>query len=379
MSSEKKIVYVQRPAIGSANATYFDRVAQDILQQNFLKTGYQLEVLYPQLDPKTKKYSIPLHAIIMTNPDILFLEPDYFLCHSECNVESDLEMLERDGLIVVSEPQLLKLASYKAYYHLDIFSDLIAPNTKYLLIDEINNSSFDFVDHQVYIGKLPHTSGSQGIIPNIQKHNVFSKIPEIRKKAVRGKIQYCVIQPQFKEYMEFRIIFINGQRFETYASENLGRVDSAFIMSLDEFKHCKNNFIKNIIKGHTDLDVDSLLHMCSTGNYDMIERNELLKAICLLNNVYQSLSADAEDFAFEAYNRLSQYLDKNPYYCRIDVIYDVKSGRFYLNEIEPFSSGKWFGDMVRCVYTDSGHDMEHMVDKFNHYADSLISAVVPEK
>ena len=301
-------------------------------------------------------------------PDILLLERDIMLCQrgKSYNCKGDINYLlgylEDNVPMVVSEPELLILCSYKQYYSLPEFERFILPGTKIINSPSMIDDRFDFDTYPVYIAKLPHTSANRGIFSDISASNQAEKISNINLVLNKWMLDDVIIQPQLTDMSEFRVIYIGDKIFDIIATESFGVINELgqLPMSMIQYNSCTSDIRKTYI----DDDIDkSILE-------DDDEFNEYCKRlstrygtnaseiICHFELYYRHHMKDVATFSNSVFNQLVEYIGKVPVYCRIDVILDQQTGNFYLNEIEPYSSGKYNTESILCDFIDKKkHDI----------------------
>jgi len=227
-------------------------------------------------------------------------------------------------LFFISNLELIEMCGTKSYHNR--FAEFILPNTIYgskreILVDRRFN---ELKDDKHYIVKASFTSGSQGINVdngnNIKTHfNTFFKS------------NYYIIQPLLKNYGEFRFLCINGQIKYTFISDLFGatiETPQVFI-TVDTLQNCKTKIIR-------------LLNETYGHDYrDTIEQ--------YLRNFTK---------AFNLTKRIISNFETAPIYMRIDIIH--VGDNVYLNEIEPFASGKFMFAMDHCNPASNEQVKQHI-------------------
>ncbi len=359
------VIYATR--IVPESVSYLYNLYMQILTEQVTIAGHTIEILHQPKITDLIKY-LNEHNYITGNTlnihthrgmFVLCLEFDYFLVN-KFNQISDIYSfgqliaeLEAQGLKVLSSSQLSILTSTKKYYHL--FPELVLPTIytnvlpiEYYLLSDTNKSGLskydlsrftetglqlemiDFTKSKSYIVKFPHSSSGAKIL-TINQENAVENLIKIRELSIKYKIPVVIIQPMLLEYCEFKFIYINGKLKAKLASEAMGNVAGQFIIDLNKYIECTARY-QSLIEG---------------------EEGRLI--IRKLNTYYLPKLAEAETFSQIVLDKLNEYLShmksKNPFYIRIDVFYDILSDKFYLNEFEPFASGKLFSDFNFCNST----------------------------
>jgi len=286
--------------------------------------------------------------------DCILLERDYFICGNplikNCGdlineIYHYLIKVKSLGITIIPDPETMRLTSTKKYINLmpeefitgseylsltDVAQESIT--TPGMTIRKITIDKFDFETYDTYIIKLVNTSGSKGIRANVTLDTVANELLKLEEDHHVYKLPAVIIQPQLKNFVEFKTIIIGGEIIAVLASDfdpkdlTLGSFD----IELQQFNSMCYEEYSNYIK---DSGQDALVTKLETKYLQHLDRIKHLA----LHYYYQfnSLLTDPED------------------YLRVDIIYDQNTeNTFYLNEIEPFASGKFCSAQFFCRKED---------------------------
>lgn len=371
-----KLLFVPRfPPRGDIqynNRVTFDKIFLDTLANTRASDGSYIFEVY------RLKYGATISSItdniLDIRPDILLMERDVLLCtnyRSNCleAITGWLDFFEEQIPLVVSNPKLLQLATFKRYYTLPEFNRFILPDTKILANPSMLDDRFDFEAHPTYIAKIAHASSNKGVIANITATNRASKIAQINLLLNKWSLEHIIIQPQLSDISEFKVIFIGDRIFDIIATETFGQIGQLgqLPMSMYQYDKCAPAIRQLYIPDMGLTDPDDFSEYCqsidtSTG------RNET-EILCHFHLHYHPYIRQASEFSSEILQTLAGYLGDTPVACRIDVILDHHSGNFYLNEIEPYSSGKYVNESILCDLIDDTDREKY--DYFVEYAEQF--------
>lgn len=280
-------------------------------------------------------------------PQIVLLEKDVLLCHHYLEVPClekirDWLTLLRGVPLNVSSPDLLELASFKSYYREQQFSPYIIEGTRVITDLSLTDEYFHFDSIPKYITKIPHSSSDRGVVKNITRDNVHSKVNRINELLYQWHVADVILQPQLEEFLEYKAIFVGDVLFDLMASESFSeKAQGQVIMSMNQLGSCTEEIWRYYLPHLSKEEMSS--------EYCKGEKSDTLSyIICYFNYFYREYADGAVNFCYRVYNTLREYLGYSPIYCRIDIFYDLHSGNFYLNEIEPYSSAKFAYEMVLC-------------------------------
>ena len=223
-------------------------------------------------------------------PDVLIIEYDYNMKIKDYRSQYMEKIVNFKGKIYPNVDMHYFIASKR--YYIDILSDYVIPGTVIVNISDLCQNKLALEPMTNYIFKLPFTSANRGISKSKGKNivSLCKKLGNLARGSHTGKI---IIQPFLSNINEFKFFVINGDIF--YPSVLINQHFKPLRFDSDDY--AKYGFTEA-----QKISVESLVSV-----------------------VFNEIKAK--------YDQLI--------YLRIDVIYDVLTKKFYLNEIEPFASGKY--------------------------------------
>jgi hypothetical protein len=281
------------------------------------------------------KYLFLLESDIMVNSKSAITVRQFYLNRIKAAKEAF-----PNKLFFISNLELTDMCGSKSYHNR--FAEFVLPGTIFGSKEEIlTNSRFsELEDKKDYIVKSSFTSGSRGIRVDNGRN--------IKTTFNRKPNNHYTIQPLLENYGEFRFLCINGQIKYTFISDLFGAsIETPQVMiTVDTLQNCKTTIIR-------------LLNETYVGDYgDTIEQ--------YLRNFTK---------AFKLTKRIIANFEIPPIYMRVDIIHvrdDV-----YLNEIEPFASGKFLFSMDFCNPPSNERVQQHINYIFGTVIKSKLQQMYP--
>ena len=293
------------PKITAKNNIFYVKRSENLLEVEF---GSNIDGVNVVVGPNARFLN---HFKNIPPPDILIIENDYNMTFFGGIFGSYyMEIINKFKGKIYPNVDMHYFIASKQYY-VDILPDYVIPGTVIVKRSYLCQNKLELESEGKYIFKLPFTPSSEVTYEFLLEHE--------EKIGFKPEGKYF-----FKPFTSEGIS--KGKSLCKKLGDNTGKIIiQPFLSEINEFKFFVINgdiFYPSVI-----VDKDLIAHTFYSGDY-------------VRNGFTEAQKISVESLVSVIFNKVKAKYDQL-IYLRIDIIYDVLTKKFYLNEIESFASDKF--------------------------------------